>query len=67
MGKKNGLNWFFVFIAFTLGLTLIKHIDFKTLTLKEPVLDILYIIVFAISIFIIIKDLKKKLKNKNCH
>lgn len=59
MGKKNGLNWIFVFIAFTLGLTLIKHIDFKTLTLKEPVLDILYIIVFAISIFIIIKDLKK--------
>ena len=59
MGKKNGLNWIFVFIAFILGLTLIKHIDFKTLTLKEPVLDILYIIVFAISIFIIIKDLKK--------
>jgi hypothetical protein len=59
MGKKNGLNWIFVFIAFILGLTLIKHIDFKTLTLKESVLDILYIIVFAISIFIIIKDLKK--------
>jgi hypothetical protein len=48
MEKKNGLNWFFVFIAFTLGLTLIKHIDFKNLTLKEPALDILYIIVFII-------------------
>lgn len=59
MDNKKGMNWFFVFIAFTLGLTLIKHIDFKNLTLKEPVLDVLYIIVFAISIYIIIKDLKK--------
>lgn len=59
MDSKKGLNWFFAFIAFTLGLTLSKHIDFKNLTLKEPILDILYIIVFIISIYIIIKDLKK--------
>jgi hypothetical protein len=59
MDNKKVMNWFFVFIAFTLGLTLIKHIDFKNLTLKEPVLDILYIIVFVISIYVIIKDLKK--------
>ena len=59
MDNKKGMNWFFAFIAFTLGLTLIKHIDFKNLTLKEPVLDILYIVVFVISIYIIIKDLKK--------
>ncbi len=58
MDNKKGMNWFFVFIAFTLGLTLIKHIDFKSLTLKEPILDILYIIVFVISVYIIIKDLK---------
>lgn len=60
MDNKKGMNWFFAFIAFTLGLTLIKHIDFKNLTLKEPVLDILYIVVFVISIYIIIKDLKKR-------
>lgn len=59
MDKKKAMNWFFALIAFTLGLTLIKHIDFKTLTLKEPVLDILYIGVFIISIYIILKDLKK--------
>jgi nicotinamide riboside transporter PnuC len=58
MDNKKGMKWFFALIAFTLGLTLIKHIDFKTLTLKEPVLDILYIIVFIISIYLIIKDLK---------
>ncbi len=62
MENKKGLNWFFVFIAFTLGLTLIKHIDFKNLTLKEPALDILYIIVFLISIFLIIKDYPKRPK-----
>jgi len=59
MDSKKRMNWFFAFIAFTLGLTLIKHIDFKNLTLKEPALDVLYIIVFAISIYVIIKDLKK--------
>lgn len=59
MDNKKGMNWFFVFIVFTLGLTLIKHIDFKTLTLKEPILDFLYIIVFVISIYTIIKNLKK--------
>lgn len=59
MDNRKGMNWFFAFIAFTLGLTLIKHIDFQNLTMKEPVLDILYIIVFAIAIYIIIKDLKK--------
>ena len=58
MENKKGLNWFFVFIAFILGLTLFKHIDFKNLTLKEPVLDILYLIVFIVSIYFIIKDKK---------
>lgn len=59
MDNKKGMNWFFAFIAFTLGLTLIKHIDFKNLTLKEPLLDILYIFVFIISIYLMIKNLKK--------
>lgn len=60
MDNKKGLNWFFALIAFTVGLTLIKHIDIKNLTLKEPALDILYITVFSVSIYIIIKDLKKQ-------
>lgn len=37
MENKKGINWFFAFIAFTLGLTLYKHIDFKNLTLREPI------------------------------
>ncbi len=55
MERKKGMNWFFVLIAFTLGLSLIKHIDFKSLTLKEPALDLLYIILFIISIYVIFK------------
>ena len=62
MENKNGINLFFALIAFTLGLTLVKHIDFKNLTLKEPVLDILYIIVFVISIYFIIIDNIKRPK-----
>jgi hypothetical protein len=59
MESKKGINWFFALIAFVLGLTLKKHIDFKNFTLKEPILDILYIIVFILSIYFIIKDYKK--------
>jgi membrane protein DedA with SNARE-associated domain len=60
MDSKKGINWFFAFIAFTLGLTLSKHIDIKNLTLKDPVLDILYLIVFVISIYLIIKNYQKR-------
>jgi hypothetical protein len=55
MENKNGINWFFAFIAFTLGLTLFKHIDFKNFTLKDHVLDILYLIVFVLSIYFMLK------------
>jgi hypothetical protein len=60
MDDKKGINLFFAFIAVILGWTLFKHINFKNLTLKDPFLDILYFIVFSISIYLIIKDKKKR-------
>ncbi|GAB3720548.1 hypothetical protein [Flavobacterium koreense] len=63
MENKKGINLFFALIAFTIGLTLFKHIDLKNFTLKEPVLDILYIIVFVMSIYFIIKDYTKRTKD----
>ena len=60
MEGKKGINIFFAFIAFILGLTLFKHIDFKNCTLQDPVLDILYLITFIISIYLIIKDYTKR-------
>jgi len=55
MENKKRIYWFFAFIAFTLGLTLFKHIDFATFTLKDPVMDILYLVVFVLSIYFMVK------------
>jgi hypothetical protein len=55
MENKKGINWFFALIAFTLGLTLFKHIDFKNFTLKDPILDVLYLMVFVLSIYFMLK------------
>ena len=62
MENKKGINWFFAFIAFILGLTLFKHIDFATFTLKDPVMDILYLIVFVLSIYLMVKGNKQSEK-----
>lgn len=59
MENKKGINWFFAFISFTLVLTLFKHIDFANLTLKEPILDVLYLIVLVLSIYFMVKGNKQ--------
>lgn len=60
MESKKQLNLFFLFIAIILGWTLFKHFDFKNVTFKDPVMDVLYFIVFAVSIYWLVKDLKKQ-------
>ena len=60
MENKKGINLFFAFIAFTLGWTLFKHFDIKSFTFEDPTLDILYLIVFVISIYLILKDYIKR-------
>lgn len=62
MENKKEINLFFAFIALILGGTLFKHVDFKNLTFKDPVFDILYLIVFVISLYLLIKDYKKQPK-----
>jgi len=59
MKRIRGINWFFAFIALTLGGTLIKHFDYKNFTFEDPALDILYLIIFIISIYFLIKDFIK--------
>lgn len=51
-------NIFFVIIAFILGSALIKQFDFENLKFEEPALAIVYIIVFVITIYSLIKDYK---------
>lgn len=60
MDNKKGINLFLAFIAVILGWTLFKHFDFKAFKFADPYLDILYLIVFVISIYLIIKDRKRK-------
>jgi len=60
MKNKRSINLFFLLIAFTIGLTLYKHIDFKNFRLQEPALDILYIFVFAVCIYLVIKDFLRR-------
>ncbi|HKO77234.1 MAG TPA: hypothetical protein VJU52_08455 [Flavobacterium sp.] len=60
MESKKGINLFFAFIAVILGWTLFKHFDIKNFKFKDPALDILYLIIFVISIYLLIKDYKKR-------
>ena len=53
-------NFFFSVIAIILGASLYRHFDFKNLRFEKPALDILYLIVFIISIYLMIKDYKKR-------
>jgi nicotinamide riboside transporter PnuC len=55
MSTPNRTNWFLVFIVVILGWTLIKHVDLTNMTLQDPVLDILYLIVLAIAVYLLIK------------
>jgi nicotinamide riboside transporter PnuC len=59
MENLKRVNWFFVIIAFVIGIRLFKHVDFKDLTLQKPILDILYLIVFVAAIIMMFKDFKK--------
>jgi nicotinamide riboside transporter PnuC len=55
MSTPNRTNWFLVFIIVILGWTLIKHVDLTNMTLQDPVLDILYLVVLAIAVYLLIK------------
>lgn len=56
MDRKKQINFFFLIIVVILGSILYKHIDFKNFTLKNPILDVLYLIVFFGALFFLIKD-----------
>lgn len=62
MKNKIGFNLGFAFMAFPLGLALLREFDFQTFTFKKTALGILYLITF---IFCIIFMLKKKKQPKN--
>lgn len=60
MENKKPMLFVFWVIAIILGVTLFKQFDFKTFKFEKPALDFIYLVVFLFSVFIIIKNSKKK-------
>lgn len=59
MEKRKGINVFLAFIVIILGWTLYKHIDFATWTLADPFLDLLYLLILLIAVYLIVRDRRK--------
>ncbi|WJS96509.1 hypothetical protein NYQ10_08605 [Flavobacterium johnsoniae] len=60
MENKKPMLFIFWVIAIILGVTLFKQFDFKTFKFEKPELDIIYLVVFLFSVYMIIKNSKKK-------
>lgn len=61
MENKNNVPVFtFTIAAIIVGAALYKQFDFVTLKFEKPALVIVYFIVFAFSIFVLIKNFKKR-------
>ena len=60
MENKKLVNFFFVMIALILGWTLYKQFDFENLRFENTGLAIIYMVVFVMSIYFLIKDFSKR-------
>ena len=60
MKDKIGFNIGFAFIAFPIGLALLREFDFQNFVFRKQALGFLYLIVFIISIFLTFKKKKKE-------
>lgn len=59
MDNKKSVSFTLLVVVIILGVTLFKQFDFKTLQFEKPALAILYIIVFVVSLYFLIKKPKK--------
>ena len=59
MQAKKGINFFFLIIAIITGSKLYKHTDFKNLQFQKPAIDTIYLLAFAASVILLIKDFVK--------
>ncbi len=60
MENKKSINFFFGMIAIILGSVLFKQFDFENLTFKHTGLAIIYLVVFAFSIYFLISNYRKR-------
>jgi hypothetical protein len=54
--KNNPSRPIAILTAIILGFVIYKHFNFSTLTLKDPWLDVLYIVTFVILLFFLFKE-----------
>ncbi len=60
MKDKIGFNIIFAIIAFPIALALFKDTDFNTFAFKKPALDIFYLIVLIVLLFLAFKKNRKE-------
>lgn len=61
MENKNNVPVFtFSIIAIIVGAALYKQFDFETLKFEKPALAVVYSIVFVFSVFVLIKNFRKR-------
>ncbi|TDO96648.1 hypothetical protein [Flavobacterium sp. 245] len=59
MENKRPISFTLLVVVTILGITLFKQFDFETLKFEKPALAILYIVVFVVSLYFLIKRPKK--------
>lgn len=62
MKNNKTSNFFLIIVASILGSALFKQFDFENLKFEKTALSILYLIVFAASIFLLVKNFKNRTK-----
>lgn len=60
MENRKGLSFTFSIIAIILGWALFKQFDFQNLEFEKPALAIVYIAVFILSIYFLIRNYKNR-------
>ncbi|RCH53958.1 hypothetical protein DJ568_15575 [Mucilaginibacter hurinus] len=60
MEKKNALSFTLIVVAIILGVSLWRQFDVETFRFEKPALAVIYLIVFAASVFILIKNAVSK-------
>lgn len=59
MEKKRSMSFTLSIVAIIVGMALFKQFDFKAGKFEKPALALVYGITFAVSIYILIRGLKK--------
>ncbi len=57
---NRSINPILAIIATILGVSTCKKFNFETFTFEKPALNILYLVICLVCIFLIIKDMKTK-------